>query len=221
MPIVALFLRLTLWVLARSLASRIYTFQKGDKGSTVSPFEQTPNYAEFLGEMSYSGYKELGYDRILLVEGVHDVSAAHQFLRMLGKDHKVVVIPLGGDQLARGGVENELGELKRLSSNIAALVDSEREAAGGPAKKERIAFQKTCEKLKFKVLVTERISIENYLTDAAVKSVKSDKYSALQPFQRLKDAPLPWSKDDNWRIAREMNFSDIESTDLGLFFKEL
>ena len=207
--------------LARSLAPRIYTFQKEKTGSVVSIFEQTPNYAEFLGEMSYSGYKALGYDKVLLVEGVKDVSTAHQFLRMLGKDHKIVVIPLGGNQLARGGVELELGELKRLSNNIAALVDSERDVADGQPTQERLAFQKTCEKLGFKVLLTERRAIENYLTEAAIKSVKSNKYSALQPFQKLKDATLAWSKDDNWRIAREMKFSDIENTDLGRFFIEL
>ncbi|MBY0271015.1 MAG: AAA family ATPase [Burkholderiales bacterium] len=207
--------------LARSLAPRIFTFQRGENGSIVKPFEQTPNYAEFLGEMSYSGYKELGYDRILLVEGVHDVSVAHQFLRMLGKDHKIVVIPLGGDQLAKGGVEIELGELKRLSSNIAALVDSEKTSETDPPKGERLEFKKTCEKLGFKVLLTERRAIENYFTDAAVKVVKSDKYSALQPFQRLKDAPQPWGKDENWRIAREMTFADIKDTDLGCFLSEI
>lgn len=136
--------------------------------------------------MHYFGYKALGYDRILLVEGVHDVATAHQFLRMLEKDHKVVVLPLGGDQLAKGGVELESGEIGRLSSSVAAIVDSEREAAGGPPKKERVAFQRTCEKLGFKVLLTERRAIENYLTESVIKTVKSDKYTALQQFQKIK-----------------------------------
>src|SRR6185295_7592740 len=51
--------------LARAVSDRIYTFQKiGDSG-TVKLFEQTPNFAEFIGEMSFSSFKEIGCDRML------------------------------------------------------------------------------------------------------------------------------------------------------------
>jgi len=62
--------------------------------------------------------------------------------------------------------------------------------------------------------VLERRATENYLADHAVKKVKGAKYSALSEFQKLGDAPLGWSKSENWRIAREMNASDLGETDL-------
>ena len=168
--------------------------------------------------MSFSGFKDLGVDRILLVEGVHDVKTAHQFLRQIGKDHKVVVLPLGGDQLARGGVELELAELTRLSKNIFVLVDSERDTATSPPIPKRRAFESVCKKLGFDICVTERRAIENYLSDRAVKAVKGSKYSGLKPHEKLADTPLGWAKGENWRIAREMEFSELGGTDLGAFF---
>jgi hypothetical protein len=204
--------------LARSVAERIYTFQRKTGVVSVTPFEQTPNYPEFLGEMSFSGFKDLGGDRILLVEGVHDVKTAHQFLRQIRKDHKVVVLPLGGDQLARGGVELELAELKRLSKNIFVLVDSERDAATSPPAPKRLAFERVCRKLGFDICVTERRAIENYLSDRAVKIVKGSKYSGLKPYEKLADSPLGWDKGEGWRIAREMESSELRGTDIGALF---
>jgi len=207
--------------LARAATQRIFTFQRKAGRVTVAPFEQTPNYAEFLGEMSFSSFKEMGCDRVLLVEGVHDVLTAHQFLRKLNLDHKVVVLPLGGDSLARGGVDIELVEIGRLTDKISVLVDSERESEGGRPKKERAAFLNLCQRLKFDTCMTERRSIENYFSDQAVKAVHGEKYSALKPFERLRDSALPWGKGENWRIAREMSFEDIRNTDVGQFFLRL
>jgi ABC-type sulfate/molybdate transport systems ATPase subunit len=145
--------------LARSVADRIYSFQRNGPATVVCPFEATPDYLEFIGELSFSTFKELGSDRLLLVEGVNDVKVMQQLLRTVRKEHTTVILPLGGDQLARGGREAELKELTRLSSNICALVDSER---GGPDEKpiaHRAEFEKTCRHLGFDVCLTQRRSI--------------------------------------------------------------
>jgi energy-coupling factor transporter ATP-binding protein EcfA2 len=114
--------------LARATAENIYSFQRGTKGiPVVRRFERTPNYAEFAGEMSFSAFQELGCDAILLVEGVTDIKTCQQFLRILKKDARVVVIHLGGDEMVRGGVDQELHELTRITTRVFALVDSERE----------------------------------------------------------------------------------------------
>jgi hypothetical protein len=42
-------------------------------------------------------------------------------------------------------------------------------------------------------------------------------YSALTPYEKLSDCDKPWGKTDNWRIARAMELSDIEETDVGKF----
>src|SRR5581483_11356459 len=123
--------------LARAVSDRIYTFQKVNDKGTVKPFEQIPNYAEFIGEMSFSSFKEVGYDRVLLVEGVTEVKAIQQFLRHLRKDHTTVLLPLGGGQMIRGGVQQELHELRRLSKNVSVLIDSERETENAQLQKQR------------------------------------------------------------------------------------
>jgi ABC-type Mn2+/Zn2+ transport system ATPase subunit len=207
--------------LARASSERVFSFQRKDGSSQVRPFGQSSNYAEFLGEMSFAGNQALGAEAILLVEGAQDVRTAQQFLRKLNSDHKVVVLPLGGDQLARGGIEHELSEVKRLSNTVFALVDSEREAEGGPAIAPRVDFEKTCKTLAIDVCVTARRAIENYLSDRAIKIVKGPKYRALGPYQRLADVDPAWSKSESWRIAREMSLSEIEKTDVGTFLRRI
>jgi predicted ATPase len=207
--------------LARTMSDRIYSFQRCESGNLARVFEQTPRYAEFLGELSYASFRELGHDLVLLVEGVTEVRAVQQFLRLLGMDHRTVVIPLGGAQLIGSGTEYELQELKRLAGRVGVLIDSERANAGEPLAKEREQFVSVCRRLQFSVHVTERRAFENYLTDEAVRRVKGDKHSALAPFQRLKEVNPHWSKTENWRIAREMTREDLLATDLGRFLASL
>jgi predicted ATP-dependent endonuclease of OLD family len=74
--------------LARSAASKVYSVVRlGDGDSDIRPLGGTPRLAEFLGEMSFSSHKELGFEKILLVEGPTEVPAIQQFLRMIGRDH--------------------------------------------------------------------------------------------------------------------------------------
>jgi energy-coupling factor transporter ATP-binding protein EcfA2 len=207
--------------LARSVAQRIYSFKKGACGAIIRSFEATPNFVEFLGELSFSTFKEMGHDRLLLVEGVNDVKTVQQFLRLFGKEHTTVILPLGGNQLAAGGREQELNELTRLSSNICALVDSERTAAASSPTSRRKAFAETCRQLGFSVCVTERRALENYFTDAAIKAAFGETFSALDPYQLLKDGPNVWRKSDSWKVARHMTKDDLAGTDLGNFIEQI
>lgn len=207
--------------LARTVQDRIYSFRKLDEGVEVRPFEQTTNFAEFLGEMSFSSFKEMGHESILLVEGTTEVKAVQQFLRKLEKDHKVVVIPLGGASMIRGGVELELAELKRISSKVSVIIDSEKKSAEDPLEKSRVDFVKSCKTLGFDILVTERRAFENYLSAPAIRAIKGDGYSALGPYDKLKEASPKWEKSENWRIAREMSWEDLKETDIGHFLQKL
>ena len=207
--------------LSRAVAERIYSFQKEENATIVRPFEAVSNYAEFVGELSFSAFKDMGYDRILLVEGVNDVKTIQQFLRMVKKDHQTVILPLGGDQLAKGGVEAELAEFTRLSENVAALVDSERQKKDAKASKIRLAFEAVCKKLSIDICLTERRAIENYFTDSAIKSQFGPQYGSLKPYERLKGSAMPWGKADNWRIARNMSPDDIRNTDVGQFLSRI
>lgn len=203
--------------LARSSAERIYGVRRINRESIVSLFESTPSPLELLGELSFSTAHDIGAEALLLVEGTNDVKVMQQLLRKYRKDHQVVIIPLGGTGMARGGVELELAEFKRVHSNIFAVVDSERPGAGEPPDPNREAFQKTCEELGYTTLLTERRATENYFSDRAIKATLGDKYRALEPYELLRDARPSWAKHDNWRIAQAMTRAEIDETDIGKF----
>ena len=203
--------------LARSAAERIYAVKRVNRESIVTPFESTPSPLELLGELSFSTAHDMGAEALLLVEGTHDVKVMQQLLRKYGKDHRVVIIPLGGSAMARGGVETELAEFRRVHSNIYAVVDSERPGEGQPADANRQAFQKACAELGYKALLTERRATENYFSDSAIKATLGEKYRALQPYELLRNAQPSWAKHDNWRIAQAMTRAEIDATDIGQF----
>ena len=208
--------------LARASADWIYSVHKIDEGkSEIIKFETLENLSEFLGELSFSGYKDIGFDKILLVEGTTDLKSIQQFLRLYRKDHQIVLLPLGGKSLIRGSSEAELQEIKRLTNNVFALIDSERSAPEVPIEPKRKKFSDMCEIIGITCHTLERRAIENYFTDVAIKIVKGDKYQALNHYQILTDISPAWSKTENWRIAREMTRKDLDSTDLGDFLESL
>jgi hypothetical protein len=128
---------------------------------------------------------------------------------------------LGGSQFINESREPELEEIKRISENVFALIDSERDTAGASLEARRAAFVKVCDKAEISCHVLNRRAIENYFSDKAVKKVKGDKYRALQPYEKLKDALPAWGKEENWRIAREMTIDELNTTDLGEFIGSL
>ncbi len=188
--------------LARSSSERIYTVRQIEEKSFVKPFEQIGNLVEFLGEMSFSAYQEIGFKKILLVEGITEIKTFQQFLRLFHKDHDVVFIPLGGSQFKNWKIEFELGELKRISDQIAVIIDSEKQSIDEPLKPEIQQFLDICKKLDFKILVTDLRATENYFTQTSIRAEKnSDKYSSLKPYEKFEESKHGWAKEDNWRIA--------------------
>lgn len=208
--------------LARAAAERVYSFRVVSEGeSQVTELEATPRLSEFLGELSFSGYQELGFDKVLLVEGKTDIKTIQQFLRLYKKEHKIVLVPLGGGTLISDDSELELREILRISSNISVLIDSERKAPDAPLESSRQAFVDTCKRVGLDCHVLERRAIENYFTDRAIRETKTAKYSALGHYDVLEDASPNWGKAENWRIARAMTLEELETTDLGEFLTSL
>lgn len=208
--------------LARSAAERIYSVRRKEDGlSELRPLDATPRLSEFLRELSFSGYQELGFDKVLLVEGVTEVKTFQQLLRKYGLAHKVVLLPMGGGQLINANRESELQELKRISPNISAVIDSERDGEGQPLGRERQAFVETCAAMAIPCLVLQLRATENYLCSRAIKATMGETFSALAPFARLRDTSPSWSKSDNWRIASEMTRAELDVTDLGQFLSTL
>jgi hypothetical protein len=208
--------------LARARAPQIHTLRYcPDAGSEMRLLESTPRLSELLGELSYSSYRELGFEKVLLVEGVTEVPAIQQILRHYQKDHTILLLPLGGSSMINGKRSHELEEIKRITPQIWALIDSERASAGDQLEQSRGDFVKACSNAGINTHVLGLRALENYLTDAAVKAVMGPKYKALGPFEKLESASPSWSKSDNWRIAGRMNRADWDQSDLGKFLGAL
>lgn len=208
--------------LARASADQCFSVQKSDRGSLVRRYEETPNYAEFLGSLGIAGLRELGWDHILLVEGTTDVRTFQEFLKKYSKDKRVVVLPLGGSSLINGRTASQLSEVLRLSDRVSAVIDSEKASMDAPTSKERIAFSTTCGTLGIRCLVTERRATENYLCQRAIgEALGSSSYVQLEPFAAPTGENQFWGKSENWRIARAMSRDELEGTDLGGFLAEL
>jgi hypothetical protein len=163
----------------------------------------------------------MGFEKVLLVEGPTEVRTIQQFLRMLGKDHKIVLLPMGGSSLINEKREPELQELKRISSNVSALIDSERATPNAALHSAREGFVRNCNAAAIDCHVLTRRAIENYFTDRAIKAVKGNQYSALRDYDALADTNPAWSKEENWRIAREMTLDELNETDLLEFLSKL
>lgn len=208
--------------LARSAAEFIYTVKRnGDGSSMVRPMENNPSLPELIGELSFSSRKELGFSKVLLVEGITEIKAIQQLLRKHKKDQHFLLIPLGGSAFINPNRAHELEEIKRISTNMYAIIDSEIENDGDKLNPDRQGFVNLCEKLGIDVHVLKRRALENYWTDRAVRLVFGEKYQALGMYERLEGKKIGWSKADNWRIAQEMTLNELSPTDLGQFLSKI
>jgi ABC-type Mn2+/Zn2+ transport system ATPase subunit len=208
--------------LARTTAQSIYSFLRVAEGETeVRLYEDTPRLGELLGEMGFAAYREVGYEKVLLVEGPTEVKAVRGLLRLYGKDHLVVPVPLFGSSTINAQSADQLAELRRLCDDVSAIIDSERGVAGAELEAGRRAFVQNCEALNMPCRALERRAMENYFPERAVREVMGEKYNALGPYQKLSDVQPSWGKADNWKIASEMNREDLDGTDLGDLLERL
>jgi predicted ATPase len=204
--------------LARASAERIYSLRRLSEGrSEIRLYDSITDLAQFLGELGYAGYRELGIEKVLLVEGPSDLKTVQQFLRKYGKEHSFLLLPLGGATLINPGAGTALAEVQRISGHVFALIDSEKTSAASPTPDDRTSFQQLCQGLGINCHILGRRALDNYLSDVAVKRVKGENYHALALFERLAGASPSWGKAEGWRIALEMTKEEIDPTDLGAF----
>lgn len=208
--------------LARS-AERIYSVVSDGKTATIKPFENTPDYLTLLGELSFSAYREIGANSIFFVEGVTELKTVQELLRKYGKDTKVLLMSLGGNDMINGKREYELSEIttRLKTGNIYAWVDSERPSSAAPLSTDRSAFLDVCKKLGITAALSERRSIENYFTERAVRAaLRNQEKTALTEFEKLNQG-THWRKEENWKIAKETQKEEIAGTDLGRFIDSI
>jgi tetratricopeptide (TPR) repeat protein len=151
----------------------------------------------------------------LLVEGVTDVRVFQQLLSKYGVRHEVVIVPLGGDDLAAGDHHGqELAELCRLSDKVFAIVDSERTAEGAGPSSRREKFRKACEAQGVVCHLLERRAIENYLDQKIARDVFHRPQVADFSDHEQPGPAWSWAKERNWRVAMQMDRSHLAGTDL-------
>lgn len=206
--------------LARAADAVISVRREGGR-AVAKPFEETASFQEFLGEMSFSAYRDMGFDAVLAVEGVNDIKTAQQFLRLLGKDHRVVVLQLGGSQMIHPQRAQELSETLRLTKNVHVLIDSERNVAAAPIMKVRSEFLAACADLGIHAEATVRRAMEHYISDGATKMAFGDKYRSLAEFEDRASVSPIWGKSESWRAAREMTKDELLKTDVGQFLDKI
>jgi energy-coupling factor transporter ATP-binding protein EcfA2 len=200
--------------LARSVSDRIYVVTKGPVSSLVRTYDASRDLKTLAGQLSFDGRPDLGFKRILLVEGKTEVRALAQLLRLYKKEHEILMLPLHGDDLIRGDSERELSEIVRLGAPISYLIDSEKNQKDELLAANRQDFVALCHELGITGHILERRALENYFTEFAI--ARAFPNVSLRPLGHFDRKP-PWSKRDNWRIAAEMTIDDIAETDLGKF----
>ncbi|MBZ5648756.1 MAG: AAA family ATPase [Acidobacteriia bacterium] len=207
--------------LAREVADEIYSVTNSRKGTEVLPIGENIRLGELLGELNYSGYRELGFDKVLLVEGRTDVRTYIEFLRVLGKDHQFLVVPLGGAGFINADCREELQELTRISPNCFCVIDSEKQAAADAVAQPRAAFAQICTDLNINCRILERRATENYFPNRAVKAAFGNGFRAFGDFELRNQMPNCWPKAHNWRAARLISKDELLATDLGQFLQAI
>lgn len=200
--------------LARSLADRLFTCSMHERHVTMREVDRTPRLSELMGVLSYGGYTDIGYNKVLLVEGVTEVLTIRELMRTLDASQNVLLIPLGGTNLICGRREQELAEMVRIIPNPEcgfALIDSEKKGPNDQLKPGRQSFATACKNLRIRCHVLERRATENYFPSEATKKIVN--VEGLGPY----DEPKAWPKNHNAAIAREMDRESLLQTDLGKF----
>lgn len=205
--------------LAHSVADRIYSVTKKENESIVKPFENTPKYLELLGELNFSNYQSVGFNKLLLVEGPTEVKVFSILLRKIGKYKDVLLWPLGGSGLINAHTVQELNELQRLGPDIKKYcwIDSEKKSQAEDVSPPRKQFQENCDSLGIKTRISDLRSIECYFPEQAIKKVYT-KGTKIGPYDEI---PKWLNKGSNWRVAQEIDLNDLKGTDLFNFLSDL
>lgn len=130
----------------------------------------------------------------------------------------MIILSLGGSDMINGSRKTELADIAKVSSNIFAVIDSERNQMDEAVSKERQKFKDICAELKIDCHIVKNRATENYFTTPAINAGVGKPTDGLQPFEKLGSK---WSKSDNWKIAAKMSRADIENTDLGQFILKI
>ena len=171
--------------------------------------------ASLLDDLGYSVADNLVSDLVVLVEGPSDVPVLEELFVKQGlyRTYEVKIWPLGGDIMD----QVDLSVMSERYSVI-ALIDRDPKSA-----KIRLRFERKCKDLNIPVHRLARYSIENYFTVDALRSVFGGQIpvsvTTIDPSVKLEDQIGLNVKNNNRRVARAMQLSDLAGTDLEKFMQ--
>jgi putative AbiEii toxin of type IV toxin-antitoxin system len=168
-----------------------------------------------LKDIGVSAAEILQAEKVLWVEGPTDIPAFKAWLSKVPsfRQQVIAVVHLGGN--AMDSEAFDLSQLKALNPNTLAIVDSERlNDAAEPANNRR-SFKRRCESSGITCHLTNYRATENYFSGSALRSIYSSVPGTLNRYLSLNDQMPEFSKKKNGAIASAMEWSDIESTDIG------
>ncbi len=203
--------------LTREIADHTFTVQQDTNGVRVLPFANDPKLPELLGEINFASFRELGFDKLLMVEGRTDIKTYFEFLRLLNRDSKTLVLSLGGADFINQKAKDELAQLLQICPKVWCVIDSERSQPGEKVEQNRLDFEQNCRNLKIPCKILDLRATENYLPLAAVAKEYGPGRQALGPYDRRRDVQNAWPKGENWKVARHLTRQELETTDLGKF----
>lgn len=174
--------------------------------------------ASILDDLGYSVTDNLVSDLVILVEGPSDVPVIEELLVKVGVlgQRNVKIWPLGGDIMDQVDLS-----IFAERYQLIALVDRDPDSA-----RVRKRFEHRCKEAGIEVHRLARYAIENYFTLSAITAVYPHQALPpgaidLKPNEKV-EKQLGFSvKRSSRAIAKTMEWSDIEPTDLGEFVKRV
>jgi hypothetical protein len=158
---------------------------------------------------------------LLLVEGRTDIKAYREILRHLKLDRHFIVLSWGGGSFFTSDgsdIVHELEELKRINPSVVGVIyDGGRTGPSAPTNPKCKVFHQVCERLGFKVHATEKLEIENYISQGALDQVFGvGKAKQLGEYEKM-GGNGGWDNGRNWQLFAAMGSDEIANTDIARF----
>jgi hypothetical protein len=191
-------------------------FNEAEKRTTARRVSGLAELRDVIESIGASPADVVLADRILLVEGSNDVPVFNAWLQKAGSyaGQNVAVLALGGSYTASVNFEPE--QWRSLHAKIPAIIDSERKSGDQEPQVERREIKTKLEAVGIYCHLTERRSIESYLTRGALKTNYGS--CPLDPFgdpNLANQGAKQFRKTRNGEVAQAMEWTEIETTDIG------
>lgn len=186
------------------------------KNGIVSVADATSR-ASALDDLGYSVADNLVSDVVILVEGPKDVPVLEEFLLKMGLPSKydIRIWPLGGDIMAQLDLD-----VFAQSYSLIALLDRDPGSV-----KVRKKFADKCKEKNIPVHKLKHYAVENYFSLRALRAVFgiqiSSTISTIALDKKLEDQIGINVKNNNRKLAREMNLDEIAGTDFWQFLLKI